>query len=182
MNTPTNGRRPTTGFRTVNEFLERVSRVVTAWSGSSWAFGIAALVILVWAITGPIFQYSDTWQLVINTGTTIVTFLMVFLIQRSQNKDALAIQIKLDELLASQQGASNRLINVEDWSEEDIAALHDRFSKLAARLEQAADDNNAHSIAEAREAVEDVEETLDSPHPARDRPRENLQRESHQPQ
>src|SRR5437016_2845722 len=104
--------------RFLNRWLERFSRHVTAWSGSSWAFAVAVLVVIVWGMTGPIFHYSDTWQLVINTGTTIVTFLMVFLIQRAQNKDALAIQIKLNELLASQQGASNRLINVENWNEE----------------------------------------------------------------
>src|SRR5262245_2260853 len=153
----------------LNERLEHLSRFVTVWAGSSWAFAIALLVIFVWVVTGPIFGFSDTWQLVINTGTTIVTFLMVFLIQRSQNKDALAIQIKLDELLASQQGASNRLIDVEDWSEEDIAALHERFTKLAERLELAADDNNSHSIEEAKEAAEEVEEFLRAAHPAGDR-------------
>jgi low affinity Fe/Cu permease len=175
MNRHVNNHHSTGPLRHVNERLEHLSRFVTTWAGSSWAFGIALLVVSAWIVTGPIFHFSDTWQLVINTGTTIVTFLMVFLIQRSQNKDALAIQVKLDELLASQQGASNRLINVEDWSEEDIADLHQRFARLAERLEQAADDNNAHSIAEAKEAAEEVEESLGA---ARNRRRAALNPES----
>src|SRR5206468_10359378 len=117
----------------------RLATRVTDWTGSTTGFLFAAGTIVVWLITGPLFHFSDTWQLVINTGTTIITFLMVFLIQRSQNKDALAIQLKLNELLASQRGASNRLINLEDWSEEDIVALHRRFEKLEKRLETAAD-------------------------------------------
>src|SRR5207237_2497411 len=104
------------------------------WTGSTWAFTVAVAVIVIWAVTGPIFRFSDTWQLVINTGTTIVTFLMVFLIQRTQNKDSLAIQLKLNELLASQQGASNRLINLEDLSEDEIITIHHRFSTLSQRL------------------------------------------------
>ncbi|MFO0863892.1 MAG: low affinity iron permease family protein [Gemmataceae bacterium] len=84
-----------------------------------------------WGITGPIFQYSDTWQLVINTGTTIVTFLMVFLLQRSQNKDSLAIQLKLNEIVGAVRGASNRLINVEDMCEADINRLREHYAKLA---------------------------------------------------
>src|SRR5205823_2363950 len=148
-----------------NEWLERFSRRVTAWSGSSLAFALATLTIIVWAATGPIFHFSDTWQLVINTGTTIVTFLMVFLIQRAQNKDALAIQLKLNELLASQQGASNRLINLEDWSEDDIVALHQRFENLSQRLENTSDVCEAHSVAEAKEAVEEAEEALEEARP-----------------
>ena len=87
--------------------------------------------MLAWLITGPLFGFSNTWQLVINTGTTIVTFLMVFLIQRSQNKDALAVQLKLNELVAAMKGASNRLIDVEDLSEDELAALHAHYRKLA---------------------------------------------------
>ncbi len=98
---------------------ERFARLVTNWAGSSSAFGIAVLIILVWAVTGPIYDFSNTWQLVINTGTTIVTFLMVFLIQRSQNKDSHAVHLKLNELLAAKKGASNRLISVEDLSEQE---------------------------------------------------------------
>jgi low affinity Fe/Cu permease len=153
-------RRPPAAKYKVNELLEHFSRHVTSWAGSSWAFALAVLVVILWGVTGPLFQFSDTWQLVINTGTTIVTFLMVFLIQRAQNKDALAIQLKLNELLASQQGASNRLINLEDWSEEEIIALHDRFAALSAHLEQVHDGDAAHSIGQAREVIEHVQRAL----------------------
>ena len=103
---------------------------MTDWSGSSSAFALAVAVIIIWAASGPYFHYSDTWQLVVNTGTTIVTFLMVFLIQRSQNKDARAVHLKLNELVAALQGASNRLINVEDLTEAEVQALHQRYERL----------------------------------------------------
>src|SRR4051794_31844947 len=96
-----------------DSLLARFARKATDWSGSSAAFALAVLVIVLWLVTGPLFGFSDTWQLVINTGTTIVTFLMVFLIQRSQNKDAHAMHLKLNELVAALKGASNRLINAE---------------------------------------------------------------------
>jgi low affinity Fe/Cu permease len=153
---------PASGLRRFNEWLEKLSLAVTLWTGSSLAFAIAVAVVAIWAVTGPMFNYSETWQLVINTGTTIVTFLMVFLIQRSQNKESLAVQVKLNELLAAQEGASNRLINVEDWSEEDITRLHKRFEALSHRLEDAADTCNSHSVSEAREALIEAEETLDT--------------------
>ena len=107
----------------VSTMLERFSYQATRATGTSLAFMLAVTVIVVWAITGPLFHFSDTWQLVINTGTTIVTFLMVFLIQRAQNKDALAIHLKLNEIVAAMEGASNRLIDVEDLSEPEIDAL-----------------------------------------------------------
>jgi low affinity Fe/Cu permease len=135
----------------VNRRLEAFSHAVTQWAGSSWAFGLAVGLVLVWVLSGPLFDYSEDWQLVVNTGTTIVTFLMVFLIQRSQNKEALAVQVKLNELLASQQGASNRLINLEDLNEDDIKRLHERFSALSHRLEETADDRQAHSVGEVGE-------------------------------
>ena len=144
----------------VQSWPERMSGAVTHWAGSSWAFALAALTVLVWAATGPFFAFSETWQLVINTGTTIITFLMVFLIQRSQNKESLAVQVKLNELLAAQRGASNRLINVEDLSEEEIGKLHERFRNLAEKVNGHGDECEPHSIAEAREAIEDVEDTL----------------------
>src|SRR5690349_7685012 len=99
-------------------WFDRFSAIATRATGSSYAFLIAIAVVLVWAITGPLFRFSDTWQLVINTGTTIVTFLMVFVIQQSQNKDTLAIQLKLNELIASDAAANNRLVDVEDLSPE----------------------------------------------------------------
>src|SRR6476469_123728 len=100
-------------------FFERLARLATQATGTSWAFAIAAAIILIWGSTGPLFGFSDTWQLVINTGTTIVTFLMVFLIQRAQNKESKAIQLKLNEIVAAVHGASNRLISAEDLSEEE---------------------------------------------------------------
>ena len=133
----------------VSETLERFSYQATRATGTSVAFVVAVLVIVVWAITGPIFGYSDTWQLVINTGTTIVTFLMVFLIQRAQNKDALAIHLKLNEIVAAMEGASNRLIDVEDLSEPEIDALRKYYKRL---IELARTDDvltNTHSIEEA---------------------------------
>jgi low affinity Fe/Cu permease len=129
--------------------LERVSAVVTRWAGSTNAFACAVSVIVVWAVLGPLFGYSDTWQLVINTGTTIVTFLMVFLIQRSQNKDALAIHLKLNELVAALEGASNRLIDVEALSEQELSTLHKHFSTLVRLASEESDIAQSHSIEEA---------------------------------
>ena len=131
--------------------LERFSSSVARWTGGSTAFALACSVIVVWIATGPIFQYSDTWQLIINTGTTIVTFLMVFLIQRSQNKDSLAIQLKLNELVAAMQGASNRLIDVEDLAEEELRVLHTHYARLARMAKHDATLVQSHSIEEAEE-------------------------------
>jgi low affinity Fe/Cu permease len=142
---------PRTGL---GRWLERASRAVTNWTGSSWAFAIAFLVIVAWIATGPIFHYSDTWQLVINTGTTIVTFLMVFLIQRSQNKDALAVHLKLNELVAAIEGASNRLIDIEDLTEADLLKLHRYYQQLAKMAKREMDLTETHSVEEAQEAHE----------------------------
>ena len=114
----------------ISQFLERFSRKATEATGTSTAFLLACSVIIIWIVTGPLFKFSDTWQLVINTSTTIVTFLMVFLIQRSQNKDALAIHLKLNEIVAALDGASNRLIDVEDLTEAEIKTLHTHYQKL----------------------------------------------------
>jgi low affinity Fe/Cu permease len=129
--------------------LERLSRAVTEWVGTSWAFAAALAVIVAWALTGPIFHFSDTWQLIINTGTTIVTFLMVFLIQRSQNKDALAIHLKLNEIVAALQGASNRLVNVEDLTEDEVRLLHGHYARLVALAREGGDLRESHSVEEA---------------------------------
>jgi len=102
----------------------------SSYLGSRWAFILAVLVVVVWAVTGPIFRYSDTWQLVINTGTTIVTFLMVFLIQNTQNRDARAINLKLDELIRAIDNATNSMINIERLSDEDLDKLAARFENL----------------------------------------------------
>jgi low affinity Fe/Cu permease len=129
--------------------FDRFSTVVTRATGSSWAFVIAFAVIAIWAVTGPVFGYSDTWQLVINTGTTIITFLMVFVIQQSQNKDTLAIHLKLNELIASDAAANNRLVDIEDLSPEELAMLKKFYVKLA-RLAETDDDVHAsHSLDEA---------------------------------
>jgi low affinity Fe/Cu permease len=107
-------------------------------------------IVAAWAILGPVFGYTNTWQLVINTGTTIVTFLMVFLIQRSQNKDALAMHLKLNELVAAKHGASNRLIDVEALSEEDLRTLSEYYRQLAELARMDSDVSKSHSIEEAR--------------------------------
>ena len=133
----------------LGQMLERFSRKVTEATGTSTAFIIALLVIIIWIVTGPIFHFSDTWQLVINTGTTIVTFLMVFLIQRSQNKDALAIHLKLNEIVAALEGASNRLIDVEDLTEAEIKTLHKHYQRLVAMAKEDLKLTQSHSIEEA---------------------------------
>src|SRR5262249_45574395 len=138
----------TTFKKSPHHLLERFSHLATVWTGSTTAFLLALLTIIAWAITGPIFAFSDTWQLVINTGTTVVTFLMVFLIQRSQNKDAQATQLKLNEILAALKGASNRLINVEDLNEDEICTLHDRYRELAEKAKCDGDVRSRHSIEE----------------------------------
>ena len=115
--------------------LERAAQWVSVWSGSDYAFALAAATVGVWLLTGPLFDYSDTWQLVINTGTTIVTFLMVFLIQRSQNKEGRALQVKLDELISAVATASNRLIGAEELSERELEALARHYRHLTSRLE-----------------------------------------------
>jgi low affinity Fe/Cu permease len=132
--------------------VERFAYAVTQWVGSARAFALALAVVVAWGVTGPLFHFSDTWQLVINTGTTIVTFLMVFLIQRSQNKESLAVQLKLNEIVAALGGASNRLINVEDLTEAEVRQLHDRYQRLA-ELACAGKITESHSIEEADEAA-----------------------------
>ena len=127
----------------------RFATAVAHWTGSTPGFIGAVLIIAIWAATGPIFHWSDTWQLVINTGTTIITFLMVFLIQRSQNKDSLAIQLKLNELVAAMAGASNRLISVEDLSEQELHVLHIHFQRLAEMAAREEHVTESHSIEEA---------------------------------
>jgi low affinity Fe/Cu permease len=107
------------------------SRAVSQWSGNTSAFLLAAAVVLVWMLTGPLFNYSDTWQLVINTGTTIVTFLMVFLIQNTQNRDTLAIQLKLSELVLAMKGAENKFAAIEDLTDDELQDLHDECRSRA---------------------------------------------------
>jgi low affinity Fe/Cu permease len=131
--------------------LEQFSTAVTRWTGGTQAFALALAVVVVWLVLGPVFHFSDTWQLAINTGTTIVTFLMVFLIQRSQNKDSKAIHLKLNELVAAIAGASNRLIDVEALSEKELETLHRYFSELAKLSRSDNDLTESHSVEEARQ-------------------------------
>ena len=134
--------------------FSRFATLATAWTGSTAGYIVATLTVVMWAVTGPIFHYSDTWQLTINTGTTVITFLMVFLIQRSQNKDALAVQLKLNEIVAAIEGASNRLISVEDLSEHDLKVLRIHYERLAemAKLDRHVTDSHSIEEAEARHA------------------------------
>jgi low affinity Fe/Cu permease len=131
--------------------FERAARAISQFTGSTTAFLTAVLVVLAWAATGPFFHYSETWQLVINTSTTIVTFLMVFLIQRTQNKDSLAVQLKLNEIVAALQGASNRLVNVEDLSEAELSTLHRHYQALSELSKTDLDVHQSHSVDEAKE-------------------------------
>jgi low affinity Fe/Cu permease len=135
--------------RSLSRFLEQLSLKATKATGTSMAFILALAIVIVWLITGPFFHYSNTWQLVINTGTTIVTFLMVFLIQRAQNKDALAIHIKLNEIVAAIDGASNRLIDVEDLTEKEIETLHAHYRKLVEMAKKDLKLTQSHSVEEA---------------------------------
>ena len=129
--------------------MERASEAVTHGAGSTPAFLAAFAIILLWLAVGPIFHFSDTWQLVINTATTIITFLMVFLIQRAQNKDARAVALKLDELIAATQGASNRLISLEELSEKELETLHAHYRELVRMAKQDSSLLESHSVEEA---------------------------------
>ncbi|WAC39333.1 low affinity iron permease family protein [Pedobacter sp. SL55] len=126
--------------------FERFANAATKFTGSSPAFIAAVAIVVIWAITGPVFNYSETWQLVINTGTTIITFLMVFLIQKAQNKDGKAIQLKLNELIASHEKASNRMVDIEDLTEEELDQFHKFYATLAKLADEEADIHQSHSI------------------------------------
>src|SRR5690606_2858039 len=128
------------------KFFERFANKITAWTGSPIAFGTAALIVIIWAISGPLFDFSETWQLVINTGTTIITFLMVFLIQKSQNKDSKAIQLKLNELIAANRYTSNRMVDIEDLTESELDELHKFYGRLASLAKNEGDIHKSHSI------------------------------------
>lgn len=141
-------------MKSKNSLFEKFANAATKFTGSSAAFITAAAIVFLWAVTGPIFDYSQTWQLVINTGTTIITFLMVFLIQKSQNKDGKAIQLKLNELIAAQETASNRMVDIEDLSENELDQLHKFYVKLAVLAKQESDIHCSHSI----DVAEDLNE------------------------
>jgi low affinity Fe/Cu permease len=130
-------------------YFEQFALKVAKASGSSYAFFTALTIVVLWLLTGPLFGFSDTWQLVINTGTTIITFLMVFLIQKSQNLDSLAFKLKLNELIASQKKASNRLLDVEDLSEAEMETLFNFYVLLSKKAEKDMAVHESHSIEEA---------------------------------
>ena len=132
-------------------FFERFSSKASKAVGSSYAFITALLLVVVWAISGPLFDFSETWQLVINTGTTIITFLMVFLIQKAQNKDSLAIQLKLNELVASNEKSSNRLVDIESMTEEEMMIVQKYYHKLSELSDGHEKIHQSHSIDEAEQ-------------------------------
>jgi low affinity Fe/Cu permease len=122
-------------FCLVSDAFRIFARHSAAMLGSAWAFGGAVFVILVWILTGPTFHFSDTWQLIINTATTIITFLMVFLIQNTQNRDAKAVHLKLDEMIRALKGARNKLVDLEDLSDEELKKLEEQFQRLRKKAE-----------------------------------------------
>ncbi|MEP7230253.1 MAG: low affinity iron permease family protein [Ginsengibacter sp.] len=132
-----------------SHFFERFASKVTIATGSTPAILIAFGVVVIWAATGPVFHYSETWQLVINTGTTIITFLMVFLIQKSQNKESMAVQLKLNELVAANNHASNRLVDVEDLTEDELKAIRKYYEKLKTMAQKDQTLQKSHSIDDA---------------------------------
>ena len=146
--------------RSLSKFFNKFSGIITKATGGPMAFIIALVVIIIWGITGPLFKFSDTWQLVINTGTTIITFLMVFVIQHSQNKDTMAIQLKLNELIAASHDASNRLISIEDLTEDELEVLKKFYIHLAQLAKKEIDIFKTHSIDEARaNTLQKIEKT-----------------------
>jgi low affinity Fe/Cu permease len=134
-------------FCVVSDVFRLFAKHSSRMLGSAWAFATAILVILVWGLTGPMFRYSDTWQLIINTGTTIVTFLMVFLIQNTQNRDAKAVHLKLDELIRALKGARNELIDLETLTDEDLISLEKQFSRVRKKAERNGNDRGGKNRA-----------------------------------
>ncbi|WP_461043730.1 low affinity iron permease family protein [Spirosoma harenae] len=138
-------------------YFERFSSAVATATGSSPAFILALSSVIIWAALGPVFDYSEDWQLIINTGTTIITFLMVFVIQKAQNKESLSVQLKLNELIAATKGASNRLVASETLSEEELDVLYKHYCAMAEAAKQASDLRKSHSI---EEAIDKTQEKL----------------------
>lgn len=136
---------------TIFHYFDRFAGTATRQAGSPVAFVFAVTIVIVWALTGPIFDFSETWQLVINTGTTIITFIMVFLIQQSQNKDSVALHLKLNELLASHKEASNHLVSIEDLDEDELRQVAAYYHRLAALADKEGGVKTSHSMDDARE-------------------------------
>ncbi|WP_343694616.1 low affinity iron permease family protein [Flavobacterium sp.] len=147
--------------------FEKFASKVSKAAGSTAAFIGAFTIVLVWAVSGPFFDYSETWQLVINTGTTIITFLMVFLIQKAQNKDSLAIQLKLNELVASNERSSNSLVDIENMTEEEMVIIQKYYHRLAELAKKDEGIRTSHSIAEAHSQHEYKDKNRSKNHAAR---------------
>jgi len=148
---------------TKHNFFEHFAAQVTKATGSTQAILIAFGTVVLWAVLGPVFHYSENWQLVINTGTTIITFLMVFLIQKSQNKESIAVQLKLNELVAAHEFASNRLVDVENMTEEELKIIQKYYSQLKIDTKKEESLQQSHSIDEAdqmHELKKDVESNV----------------------
>ena len=137
--------------------FERISNAITTDSGSSVVFIAALSSVLLWALTGPVFHYSNTWLLIVNTVTSIITFLMVFLIQKAQNKESIAVQLKLNELIAANNKASDRLLNIQDLSENELNTLYEHYRTLVELTQKAKSTTQAHSVEDAIEAVKEEE-------------------------
>ncbi|BAU53961.1 low affinity iron permease family protein [Mucilaginibacter gotjawali] len=135
--------------------FEKISNTITTYSGSSPVFLAAIGFILLWAFSGPVFHFSNTWLLIVNTATSIITFLMVFLIQKSQNKESIAVQLKLNELIAANNGASNRLLNIQDLSEEQLNTLYEHYRTLVELTQKAKSNTQSHSVEDAIESAEE---------------------------
>jgi low affinity Fe/Cu permease len=156
---------PNAGGKRKSGLFESLAIKVTNATGTTGAFILASVSVVVWAATGPVFHYSQNWQFVITTGTSIVTFLMVFLIQKSQNKDSLAIQLKLNELLAAHEFASNRLVNVENMTEDELKVIQKYYAKLSQISKKEGDLQQSHSIDEAEhhhEIKREVQNVIES--------------------
>jgi low affinity Fe/Cu permease len=143
----------------INKFFDKFSTKATKLTGSPWAFMIACTALIIWALTGPMLGFSDTWQLIINTSTTIITFLMVFIIQQTQNKDTTAIHLKLNELIASNEFASNRLVDAEDLTEEELQVLKKFYVRLSALAKKENNIHATHSIDDAESVHHHKSET-----------------------
>ncbi|HEY8938218.1 MAG TPA: low affinity iron permease family protein [Cyclobacteriaceae bacterium] len=149
----------------INTFFNKFSNTVTRLSGKPVAFVIACLLIIIWALSGPLFDFSDTWQLVINTGTTVITFLMVFIIQQSQNKDTMALQLKLNELIACKEDASNRLIDVESLTSDELEMLKKFYARLSILSKKENNLYTSHSLDEATLKHQNKRKNIKKPFP-----------------
>lgn len=150
----------------ISDAFSRAAQWTARQSGRAHTFALACFIIAVWAVTGPIFDYSDTWQLIINTGTTIVTFLMVFLMQNTQNRDTAAIQLKLDELIRSNKNARNAMLSLEDLTEEQLARVKEKFARLAEAPAEARKELHeaTEELEEAEQKVENAQEKIAGVH------------------